>query len=83
MARTLQQLQESIQQLIKEQGPDAPVAAFIYTQNDVFTVDEETLDEQYLPIDTVTKVLDQIESYDYLNEQAYEMIDDAIRMVNK
>lgn len=83
MARTLQQLQESIQQLIKEQGPDAPVAAFIYTQNDVFTVDEETLDEQYLPIDTVTKVLSQIESYDYLNEQAYEMIDDAIRMVNK
>ena len=83
MARTLQQLQESIQELIKEQGPDAPVAAFIYTQNDVFTVDEETLDEQYLPIDTVTKVLDQIESYDYLNEQAYEMIDDAIRMVNK
>lgn len=83
MARTLQQLQESIQQLIKEQGPDAPVAAFIYTQNDVFTVDEETLDEQYLPIDTVTKVLDQIESYDYINEQVYEMIDDTIRMVNK
>lgn len=83
MARTLQQLQESIQQLIKEQGPDAPVAAFIYTQNDVTIFDQETFEEQYLPIDTVTKVLDQIESYDYINEQVYEMIDDAIRMVNK
>jgi len=35
MYRTLQQLKESVERLILEQGKDAPVAAFIFTKEDV------------------------------------------------
>ena len=34
MARTLQQLKESVERLIEQQGNDAPVAAFVFTNDD-------------------------------------------------
>lgn len=83
MARTLQQLKLFVEKMIEEQGPDAPVASFVYTQNDVTTFDQETFEEQYLPMDIVTQVLEEIDSMDYINEQVYECIDDVIRRVNK
>ena len=81
MARTLQQLQESIQRLIKEQGPDAPVAAFVFTMNDVFLMDKDTLEETPLPVDVCHQVLNEVEESDYICEQVFEMIDDEIRRV--
>jgi hypothetical protein len=79
MAQTLQQLQESIARLIDEQGPDAPVAAFIFTMNDVFLMDEDTLEETPLPADVCADVLNEVEDSDYICEQVFEMIDDEIR----
>ena len=80
MARTLQQLQQSIQELINQQGPDAPVAAFIFTNEDVFTVNEN-YEQQYLPIDTVHQVLDEIEGSDYIYEQVFDYIEQEINRI--
>jgi hypothetical protein len=41
MARTLQQLKESVEHLIDDQGENAPVAYWIYTNDDVFVMDED------------------------------------------
>jgi hypothetical protein len=79
MARTLQQLQESITRLIDQQGPDAPCAAFIFTMEDVFLCDEDTLEETPLPVDVCADVLNEVEDSDYICEQVFEMIDDEIR----
>jgi len=81
MARTLQQLKESVENLISQQGADAPVAAFIFTQEDVYEVDEETLDQNHLPLDVAEQVLDEIEGYDYIYEQIFEYIEDQITML--
>ena len=79
MARTLQQLKESVDRLIQQQGPDAPVAAFLFTNEDVFTMDEEC-NEQYVPIETAEKVLDAVESdYDYLYEEIFNCIEEQLR----
>lgn len=82
MARTLQQLKESVEKLISEQGPDAPVAAFIFTNEDVFELDEEG-DPQYLPIDFCHKVLGAVESgYDYLYTEIFNCIEDELKDYN-
>lgn len=79
MARTLQQLKESVERLIEQQGPDAPVAAFLFTNEDVFTMDEEC-NPQYVPIETAEKVLDAVESdYDYLYEEIFNCIEEQLR----
>ena len=79
MARTLQQLKESVEKLIAQQGEDAPCAAFIFTQEDVFETDEDTLDHNHLPLEDAEQVLDEIEGFDYIYEQVFECIDDEIR----
>ena len=79
MARTLQQLKESVDRLIQQQGPDAPVAAFIFTMEDVFLMDKDTLEETPLPVDVCAQVLNEVEESDYICEQVFEMIDDEIR----
>jgi hypothetical protein len=78
MARTLQQLQQSVARLIDQQGPDAPVAAFIFTMEDVFLIDEDTLEETPLPVDVCADVLNEVEDSDYICEQVFEMIDDEL-----
>jgi hypothetical protein len=80
MVRTLQQLKESVEKLISQQGLDAPVAAFIFTQEDVFEMDENC-DQHHLPLDKAEQVLDEIDSLDYIYEQIFECIDDQITML--
>jgi len=78
MARTLQQLKESVERLIQQQGPDAPVAAFIFTNEDVIELDEEC-NPQYFSIDFCEQVLNEVEENDWIYEQIGECIDDEIR----
>jgi hypothetical protein len=40
MNRTLQQLKESVERLIEQQGAEASCAALIFTKEDVFERDE-------------------------------------------
>jgi hypothetical protein len=78
MARTLQQLKETVERMIQEQGKDAPVAAWIYTKEDVFELDEEGNPIAFFPAE-IAHILNEVEEGDYLHEQIGECIDDEIR----
>lgn len=77
MARTLQQLKESIERLIEQQGADAPVAAYIFTQEDVFKMDEDGNPES-LSLEIAEKVLDNVDAYDYPYEVIFDCIEQEI-----
>lgn len=74
MARTLSQLKERIENLIEQQGADAPVAAFIFTNEDVFVMNDGEPVSQSREI--AEKVLNSVEDdYDYLYEEIFNCID--------
>ena len=80
MARTLQQLKESVENLIENQGKDAPVAAFIFTQEDVFEMDEECNPIPY-PLEIAEVVLDEVEGLDHIYSQIFECIEDEVKRI--
>jgi len=80
MNRTLQQLKESVERLIEQQGAEASCAAFIFTKEDVFNLDENG-DEVYFDEEITNKVLNNLDETDYILEQAFDCIEDYIRVV--
>ena len=74
---TLKQLKERVNSLIEQQGEDAPVAWWIYTNEDVFTFDEEG-NEQYEPIEVCEKVLSGLQDYDYIHTVIVDAIDSEL-----
>jgi predicted oxidoreductase len=78
MARTLQQLKESVDRLIQQQGEDAPVAAFIFTGEDVFVMDDNC-DQVTQPREIAEKVLNNLDEYDYLYTEIFDCIDNELR----
>ena len=82
MHRSLAELRDRVEVLINRHGEDASVAAFIFTYEDVFTIDKETSDESSLPKDKAEDVLYAVGDCDYIYEQIGEIIDDEVRRVN-
>jgi hypothetical protein len=87
MYRTLGELQKSVNQLVENQGKDAPVAAFVFTKEDVFyyPIGEdgfEDLDTQeHLNAEDTDEVLNEVGGCDYIYEQVFEIIEDEVRRV--
>jgi len=79
MFRTLSELKDSIENLIEQQGEDAPCAAFIFTQEDVFEFDADE-NEARFPALFNQDVLCDVGGSSYIYEQVGEMIDDYVRM---
>ena len=79
MNRTLQQLKETVDRLIEHLGEDASCAAFIFTEEDVFTMDENG-EEVYYSEEITNKVLRNLDETDYVLEQAFDCIEDYIRV---
>ena len=77
MNRTLSQLKESVERLIEQQGADASCAAFIFTKEDVFNMDENG-EEVYCDDETTNSVLNDLDETDYLLSKAFDCIDDYI-----
>lgn len=77
MNRTLQQLKESVEKLIEQQGADASCAAFIFTKEDVFNLDDEGNQVTLSGIIT-NKVLNDLEETDFILEKAFNCIEDYI-----
>jgi hypothetical protein len=73
MNRTLQQLKESVERLIEQQGADASCAAFIFTKEDVFDVQGEYFNEEI-----TNKVLNDLDETDYVLRKAFDCIEDYI-----
>ena len=89
MYRTLAQLRDSINELIEHQGEDAPVAAFIFTKNDVMYYEEDEDgfpnydEEKFLNNNDTDNVLMNVGDCDYIYEQVNEMIADTIRDIRR
>ena len=79
MTRTLKELQDSIQRLIQQQGEDAPVAAWIFTNEDVSSVDDGNLEIQ--PLDVAEKVLGNLDDYGYIYEVIFDSIENELRQL--
>ena len=80
MYYTLSQLRARINQKIVEQGESAPVAAFIFTSNDVTTHDDDYNEVTY-PDGVIQEVLINIGDSDYIYSQVLQHIDDEIKEV--
>jgi membrane-anchored protein YejM (alkaline phosphatase superfamily) len=80
MARTLQQLKESVERLIEEQGKDAPVAAFIFTNDDVYVMDEDGNPDP-VQREIAETVLHNVEEYDHILTEIFNTIEQEIRDV--
>jgi hypothetical protein len=82
MFRTLSELRDSINSMIESQGENAPCAAFVFTQHDVFENDEDG-QEVYFSTLLTEDVLADVGGSSYIYEQVGEMIDDAISLRKK
>ena len=78
MNRTLQQLKESVERLIEQQGAEASCAAYIFTKEDVFNMDDDG-NPVYCSEEITDKVLDDLDGTDYLIEKAFDCITDYIK----
>jgi hypothetical protein len=78
MNRTLQQLKESVEKLIEEQGADASCAALIFTKEDVYDMDDDGNDV-YFSKQITNKVLNDLDETDYVLGQAFDCIEDYIK----
>ena len=77
MNRTLQQLKQSVEKLIEQQGPDASCAALIFTKEDVFNMDDDG-NPVYCSEEITDQVLNDLDGTDYLIEKAFDCITDYI-----
>ncbi len=78
---TLSQLKQRIDQLIERQGEESPVAAFIYTKEDVVQYDDDG-DEVEIEDDRIIEdVLYNVEDTDYIYTQIQDSIDDELKEV--
>lgn len=80
MFRTLSELRDSINRMIESQGENAPCAAFVFTQHDVFEYNEEMTEEHRFPELFTEDVLADVGGCDYIYEQIGDVLEDSIRL---
>jgi hypothetical protein len=78
MTRTLAELRQRIEQLIRQQGEQSPVAAWIYTKEDVL----DYPDDVSVTEEVATKVINNLDQYDYIYTEIFECIDDELRQAD-
>lgn len=82
MNRTLQQLKETVERLIEQQGADASCAALIFTKEDVFVENDDAFgntEQVYCSEEITNKVLNDLDETDYVLEKAFDCIEDYIK----
>ena len=75
---TLSQLKQRIDQLIENQGEESPVAAFIYTKEDVVQYDDDGNEVEIEDNKIVEDVLYNVEYTDYIYTTIQDSIDDQL-----
>ena len=80
MYTTLEDLRDSVDRLIADLGKDAPCAGFVYTQHDVYVVDEDGDFIGQSP-EVVEKVLNEVGEDHYIYETIGRLIDEGLREV--
>ena len=78
---TLNDLKARVEKLIKEQGGEAPAAAWIYTSEDVVKYDDEG-DEVYQSDEVCDRVLYNLQDYDHIHSAIVDAIDTELMWVD-
>ncbi len=78
---TLSQLKQRIDKLIEDQGEESPVAAFIYTKEDVVQYDDDGNEVEIEDDRIVEDVLYNVEDTDWIYTQIQDSIDDELKEV--
>ena len=80
MNYTLKELQQRVNNLIKEQGEDAHCGAWIYTKNDCYLTDNyDEFDEQNTVEDPilVRRIMDEVGNIDHIYTVIQECVDEV------
>ena len=75
---TLSQLKQRIDQLIETQGEESPVAAFIYTMEDVVQYDGDFNEVEIEDDKIVEDVLYNVQDSDWIYDSINDTIDDQL-----
>ena len=75
---TLSQLKQRIDQLIETQGEESPVAAFIYTKEDVVQYDDDRNEVEIEDDRIIEDVLYNVEDTDWIYTTIQDSIDDEL-----
>ena len=78
---TLSQLKQRIDKLIEAQGEESPVAAFIYTKEDVVQYDDDGNEVEIEDDRIIEDVLYNVEDTDWIYTQIQDSIDDELKEV--
>ena len=78
MTRTLAELRQQIDNLIKQQGENASVAAWIYTKEDVLDYPDG---ETNVTEEVANKVIESLDNYDHIYTEIFDCIDDELRQL--
>jgi len=79
MNYTLKQLQEKVNDLIKVQGEDAHCAAWIYTKEDCYMIDEDD-NMEYPALDNpelAERIFNDVGNIDYIYQTIQECVDES------
>jgi hypothetical protein len=79
---TLAHLRDRVNRLIEQQGEDAPAAAFIFTNEDVFVWSEDGGDQVPVDREVAFDILNEVEDYDYIYTQVFDLIEEEINSRN-
>ena len=80
MNYTLQQLQDRVNTLIEQQGPEAYCAAWIYTEEDCAIVDNVSGEHNFVAVDNLvlaSRIFSEVGNVDYIYQVIQECVDDA------
>ena len=78
---TLSQLKQRIDKLIETQGEESPVAAFIYTKEDVVQYDDDFNEVEIEDDRIIEDVLYEVEDTDYIYTVIHDVIEDELKEV--
>jgi len=80
MNYTLKELQERVNQMIEQQGEDAPCAAWIYTKNDCHLKDkdgETDYDHNVEDVEVLQRIFYQVGDSDYIYQTIQDEVDES------
>ncbi len=80
MTRTLAELRQVVERMIEQQGENAPVAAWIYTKEDVIDYPDPDSDVDVTE-EVANKVIERLDQYDHIYTEIFDCIDDELRQL--
>jgi hypothetical protein len=78
LTRTLFELRKAVENLIQQQGGSAPVAAWIYTKEDVL----DYPDDVDVTESIAYQVIENLDDYDHIYTEIFDCIEEELRQMS-